>query len=122
MAEVLKVFHLAQEHGVAQVQVRRGGVEAGLDAKLAARFGGLDEALAQVLFADDLRHAFPQVGELFVNGHWAEGSIEIFRKFADRFHLFRSRRGFAALRREIGLAVAPHQVCQTLFGHQARLP
>ena len=31
MSEVLKVLHLAQQHGVAQVQVRRSRIEADLD-------------------------------------------------------------------------------------------
>ena len=37
VAQVLKVLHLAQQDGVAQVQVGRGGIEAGLDAQGAAR-------------------------------------------------------------------------------------
>src|ERR1019366_8243985 len=70
VAEVLEVLHLAEEHGVAQVQVRRGGVEADFNAEFAAGLGGLNEGLAQVFFADNLRHAFAQVSELFVDGHW----------------------------------------------------
>ena len=33
MAQILEVLHLAQQDGVAQVQIGRGGVEAGLDAQ-----------------------------------------------------------------------------------------
>ena len=74
VAQILEVLHLAQQHGVAQVQIGRGRVEAGLDAQFAAGFGGLDQAFAQVFFADDLRHAFAQVGELFVDGHLREAT------------------------------------------------
>ena len=35
MAELLEVAQLVDQHGVAEVQVRRGGVEAELDAQLA---------------------------------------------------------------------------------------
>ena len=69
VAEVLKVLHLAQQHGVAQVQVGRGGIEPRFDAQLASGLFALDQALAQILFADDLRHPLPQVRELFVDGH-----------------------------------------------------
>jgi len=62
VAEVLKVFHLAQQHGVAQVQVRCGRIEADFDAQFAAGFGGCGQPLAEILFANDLHHAFPQVG------------------------------------------------------------
>ena len=37
VAQVLKMFHLAQQHGVAQVQIGRGGIETGLDAQRGGR-------------------------------------------------------------------------------------
>jgi hypothetical protein len=67
--EVLKVLHLAQQHGVAQVQVGRGGIEAGLDAQFAAGGGGCNQPLAKIFFANDLRHALAQIRKLFVERH-----------------------------------------------------
>ena len=63
MAQVLEVLHLAQQHGVAEMQVRRGGIEAGFHAQ---RLALLDEALPQVLFADQFRQALLQIDDLFV--------------------------------------------------------
>ena len=62
MAELLKVAQLAHQHGVAEVQVGRGGVEAGLYAQRAAGFAAVFKALAQVADADDLRRAFLRAG------------------------------------------------------------
>ena len=67
MAHVLKVFQLAHEHGVAQVQIGRGGIETGLHAHGLARRARLLQPLAQVALANDLRRALAQVGELLVN-------------------------------------------------------
>ena len=67
MAEVLKVFELAQQDGVAEMKVRRGGIETRLYAQ---RFPGGErffKFLAQIRFANDLRAAFLDVGQLFVN-------------------------------------------------------
>ena len=36
VAQILEVLHLAEQDGVAQVQIGRGGIEAGLDAQRAA--------------------------------------------------------------------------------------
>jgi hypothetical protein len=58
VAELLKVAQLAEEHGVAEMEVGRGGVEAGFDAEGAAGFAALFEALAQVADADDFCCAF----------------------------------------------------------------
>ena len=69
MAELLKVAQLAHQHGVAQVQVGRGGVEAGLDAQRASGFAALFQALAQIAHADDLRRALLEQVHLFVYGH-----------------------------------------------------
>ena len=67
MPEILKMLHLAQQNRVAQVQVGRGGIEAGLDAKRTAVGCGLLQALAQVFLANELGQAFLDVGELFVH-------------------------------------------------------
>ena len=68
MAELLKVAQLAHQHGVAQVQVGRGGVKAGLYAQRPAGFAALFQALAQIGDADDLRRAFLEQIHLFVYG------------------------------------------------------
>ena len=68
MAELLKVAQLAHQHGVAQVQVGRGGVEAGFHAQRAAGFAAVFQALAQVADADDLRRALLEQVHLFVYG------------------------------------------------------
>ena len=62
MAEVLKVFELAQQDGVAEVQVGSGGIEAGLDAQGLAGGAGLLQLRAQFGFFDDLGRAFFDVG------------------------------------------------------------
>ena len=59
---------LAHQHGVAEVQVGRGGVEAGLDAQRATGFAALFKALAKVADADDLRRALLEQVHLFVYG------------------------------------------------------
>ena len=68
MTHVLEVLELADEHGVAEMEVGRGGIEAGLDPHRLAGRQGLFDALAQVALADDLGGAFAQIGDLFVNG------------------------------------------------------
>jgi len=57
VAQVLEVFHLAQQNRVAQMQVRRGGVEAGFDPEFAAVLAARSGARAS-LFADDLAMPF----------------------------------------------------------------
>ena len=66
MAELLKVAQLAHEHGVAEVQVGGGGVEAGFDAQGAAGFAAVFKALAEVADADDFGGAFLEQIHLFV--------------------------------------------------------
>ena len=68
MAKLLEVAQLAHEHGVAQVQVGRGGVESGFDAEGAAGFAAVFEALAQVGDADDFGGALLKEVHLFVYG------------------------------------------------------
>ena len=68
VAHVLEVFQLAHQHGVAEVQVGRGGIEAGLDAQ---RFPGTRRSLelgAQFLRADRLFGTLREVSQLFVDG------------------------------------------------------
>jgi hypothetical protein len=56
------------KHGVAEVQIGRGGVEAGLYSQRQPGFAALFEALAQVARADDLRRALLEQVHLFVYG------------------------------------------------------
>ena len=67
MAEVLKMFQLAQQHGMAKMQVRRGGIEPGFHAQRLAGSEGLLQFRAQLGLANDFRAAFLDVGQLFVN-------------------------------------------------------
>jgi len=68
VAQVLKLFHLLQQHRVAEMQVRRGGIEAGLDSKRLACFNGFLQSAGQVFFVDDLRRAAFDDLKLFLGG------------------------------------------------------
>ena len=105
VAQILKVLHLAQQDGVAQVQVRRGGVKAGLDAQLAAGLFGLDQALAQVFFADDLRHAFAQVCDLLVECHSVNCNADF--KSSENFRIVSTCSGSAG----VSLPLAASSAC-----------
>ena len=67
MAEVLKVLHLADENGVAQMQIRGCRIEPGFDAEGAASL----QALAKVFFTDQFGHTFADVGDLLVDWNHA---------------------------------------------------
>ena len=67
VAQVLELTHLAQRHGVAQVQVGAGGIDAELDVEGLA----LLKLLAKVGLGDDLRGARGDDTHLLVNRqHW----------------------------------------------------
>ena len=63
--QVLEVLELLNEHGVAQVQIRGGGVEPGLDPEGFPRGPGLLQAGGQFLFPNDLVAPLPDDGHLF---------------------------------------------------------
>ena len=63
--QVLEVFELLNEHGVAQVQIRGGGVEPGLDPQGCPRGPGLLQAGSKFLFPNDLLAPLPDDGHLF---------------------------------------------------------
>jgi hypothetical protein len=66
VAEVLELAHLVQQHRMAQVQVGRGGVEAGLDPQRAAFL----QARTQILELEDLVGTAADQGKGFFNrGH-----------------------------------------------------
>src|SRR5262249_55283381 len=52
--------------------------ETRLHAQGPARFSRLDEPLAQIFFADDLRHPFAQVCQLFINGHRGKSLVLLY--------------------------------------------
>jgi len=64
--QLLKVAQLAHQHGVAQVQVGSGGVEAGFYAEGAAGLAAVLKALSQVADADNLRRPLLEQVHLFV--------------------------------------------------------
>ena len=67
MAQVLELTHLAQGHGMAQVQVGAGGIDAELDVEGLA----LLKLLAKVGLGDDLRCARGDDTHLLVDRqHW----------------------------------------------------
>ena len=68
MTHVLKVLELANEHGVAQMQVGRSRIEARLYPHRFAALPGFLQTLAQIALADDLGCALAQIGELLVYG------------------------------------------------------
>ena len=68
MAEALEVRHLAQQHGVAEVEIGRGGVEPGLDRERLGRGARALELAPQVRFGDEVDRAALQQRELLVDG------------------------------------------------------
>jgi len=69
VAEILKVLHLAQQHGVPEMQVGRSGVESRFDAQRNSSFLDLNQALAQFLPPESIPRGPSQVRDLFVNRH-----------------------------------------------------
>ena len=76
MAQVLELAHLAQRHGVAQVQVRAGGVDAQLDVQGLA----LLKLLLEVALGHDLRRAGGDDSHLLVN--WQQDSVLLLNRIA----------------------------------------
>ena len=67
VAEVLELPHFAKDDGVAEVEVRGGGVHAELDAELAAGFFGVDEPLLEFLGGVDVVGATEEEFQLLVD-------------------------------------------------------
>src|SRR5437764_8107807 len=65
--EILKVLQLAEQHGMAKMQVGRSGIKAGINAQRLAGGARLFQTLAQLGFADDLDRALLDVLKLLVN-------------------------------------------------------
>ena len=78
VALVLELLELAQHDGVAEVQIRRGGIDAEIDAQRFAGLRGLLELGLEFVFADDFGGAFAQVLELFFNRFELRGSHYFF--------------------------------------------
>ena len=68
VAEILKVFELAQQHGVAEMEIGRGGIEAGFHPQRLAGGERLLQLGAQLGLLHNFRGALLDVGQLFVNG------------------------------------------------------
>ena len=67
MAEVLELPHLVEQHRVAEMQIRRGRIESGLDPQRAAEL----EARLELLALDDLVGAAADESERGLQiGHW----------------------------------------------------
>ena len=60
MAEILESAHLVDEHRVAEVQIRRGRIEAGFDAQRLATA----QLRQQLRLEQDFRRAALQLGQL----------------------------------------------------------
>ena len=67
VAEILKMFQLAQHDGVPKVQVGSGRVHAELHAQRFARGARLLQLGAQFGLADDFRRALLEIRQLFVD-------------------------------------------------------
>ena len=67
VSEILKMFQLAQQDRVPQVQIGSGRIEARLHPQRLARGERAFELRAQFGFFDDLRRALLDVCQLFVN-------------------------------------------------------
>ena len=65
MTEILELAHLVEQHGMAEVQIRRGRIEAGLDAQRPAQ----PEARLQILTLDDFIGAATDQVERVVHVH-----------------------------------------------------
>lgn len=61
------MLEFLDKHGMAQVQIRGGGIKAGLDLKRPAGFGRLFELGSKVFFVDDINRAPFNKGDLFFN-------------------------------------------------------
>ena len=65
VAQILKVLELADEHCVANVEIRSSGIKAGFHAHRLAGLERFLKALAQFALMDDLRRALLDVSQLF---------------------------------------------------------
>ena len=67
MAHVLKIFELAQKHGMSKMQIGRGRIKASFDASGSPVAIDLLEFGAKFRLLHDFGGALPHVGKLFVN-------------------------------------------------------
>ncbi len=63
--ELLELPHLVEQHGVAEMQIRRGGIETRLDMQ---RFPAL-QFFDQLTFGEHFLRAALELGQLFVEVH-----------------------------------------------------
>jgi prevent-host-death family protein len=66
------MLHLTEEHRVAEVEIRGGGVEAGFHPERLAFLLAEEDTVFKVFLADELREPFLEVSQLFIDGggHW----------------------------------------------------
>jgi hypothetical protein len=67
VAQILQLAHFTQQNGMAQMQIRRGGIETGFDAQGFAGF----EARNQVVFEENFFCPTPNNRQGFVNSSHA---------------------------------------------------
>jgi len=70
VSQILKVLELAQQHGMSQMQIGRGRVEARLHSQRTAFAGTQDDALAKILLANQFGKTLADIGKLLFNGGW----------------------------------------------------
>ena len=65
VAQILEVLHLANNHRMAEVNVRRSGVETGFDRQRCACLPGPPQSIGKLFLAYDLDRPLAQIGHLF---------------------------------------------------------
>ena len=68
VAEILKMLELAQQHGVAEMEIGRSGIKAGFHSQRLAGSERFFQLGAKLGLFHDFRGALLDVGELFVDG------------------------------------------------------
>ncbi len=116
MAQVLKVFQLAQHDRVAQMNIRRGGIDAELHAQRLAGRDGFFELRLQLILANDFGDALREIGKLLLNGLKLGGGRQSVFLRSSRLHLGLFDQDAAAVE-----AIAPFQHNAHRFGINAML-
>ena len=67
--EILKMFQLAHQDGMAEVQIGRGRIECPPSPAAACPWCAISRASRKSDLADDLRRALLDISDLFINGN-----------------------------------------------------
>src|SRR5437867_2476007 len=86
MAHMLKVFELVEEEGVPEMEIRRGGIESGLDAERPPLFERRRDLVLELLRGDDLDGPARDEGELPL--HFVHGASAVLTNGRKRFIRF----------------------------------